>query len=310
MKHNAAVLMISGRREILPKTLDLFYNNWNNKYNYPVFIYDIDDVYSKKDISFYETKYSNLKLIKIIPKIPSGIKDEELFYNRKYNRYVKKKFDKRRLGYLHMIYFKSNMSLFGEWKCENKYLAKYDYLMIIDDDSWFKEKIEFDLFDKLNEFPLATAVSGIYKDKNLSKTREKLLKFIKSYVDKEKVDVKNRKLRDILKFEDDDLLTDLTYSVGNLDLFNLKIFRSEKYKKYIKSVNDFGGQYKYRWGDIEITNLFVHMYYKKGIYSYDLPDEIYGAKIPDVKPVYYWGKKNHFLRIFSKITNLFNFKKY
>ena len=91
-----------------------------------------------------------------------------------------------------MIYFKSNMSLFGEWKCENKYLAKYDYLMIIDDDSWFKEKIEFDLFDKLNEFPLATAVSGIYKDKNLSKTREKLLKFIKSYVDKEKVDVKNR----------------------------------------------------------------------------------------------------------------------
>ena len=255
MKHNAAVLMISGRREILPKTLDLFYNNWNNKYNYPVFIYDIDDVYSKKDISFYETKYSNLKLIKIIPKIPSGIKDEELFYNRKYNRYVKKKFDKRRLGYLHMIYFKSNMSLFGEWKCENKYLAKYDYLMIIDDDSWFKEKIEFDLFDKLNEFPLATAVSGIYKDKNLSKTREKLLKFIKSYV-------------------------------------------------------DIGGQYKYRWGDIEITNLFVHMYYKKGIYSYDLPDEIYGAKIPDVKPVYYWGKKNHFLRIFSKITNLFNFKKY
>ena len=148
-------------------------------------------------------------------------------------------------------------------KCENKYLAKYDYLMIIDDDSWFKEKIEFDLFDKLNEFPLATAVSDIYKDKNLSKTREKLLKFIKSYVDKEKVDVKNRKLRDILKFEDDDLLTDLTYSVGNLDLFNLKIFRSEKYKKYIKSVNDFGGQYKYRWGDIEITNLFVHMYYKK-----------------------------------------------
>ena len=52
------------------------------------------------------------------------------------------------------------------------------------------------------------------------------------------------------------------------------------------------------------------MYYKKVIYSYDLPDEIYEAKIQDVKPVYFWGKKNHFLRIFSKITNLFNFKKY
>ena len=44
------------------------------------------------------------------------------------------------------------MSLFGEWKCKNQFLMKYDYLMIIDDDSWFKNKIEFDLFNKLDNF--------------------------------------------------------------------------------------------------------------------------------------------------------------
>ena len=49
-----------------------------------------------------------------------------------------------------------------------------------------RKKIEFDLFDKLNEFPLATAVSGIYKDKNLSKTREKLLKLLNLMLIKKK----------------------------------------------------------------------------------------------------------------------------
>lgn len=300
--------MVSGRKEVLPKTLSLFYKNWNNDHKYPIYIYDIGNVYSLKDINFYEKNYLNLKFVKIVPKTPSNIPEKEMFYNRKYNRYVKKKFDKRRIGYLHMIYFKSNMSLFGDWKCKNEFLKKYDYLMIIDDDSWLKQKIEFDFFDKLNEFPLATAVSGIYKDRNLSRTRENLLKFIRDYVNKEKVDVKNQTLKDILKLNDDDALTELTYSIGNLDLFDLRIFKSKKYEKYIKSVNHFGGQYKYRWGDIEITNLFVHMYYEKGIYSYNLTDKIYSPQYPDVKPVFF--KQKNFLfkiisKFFEKIKNLF-----
>ena len=71
--------------------------------------------------------------------MPKNINSEDLFYKRTYNEYVKKKFDVRRLGYLHMIYFKSNMTFFGEWGCKKKILNKYDYLMNIDDDSLFKK---------------------------------------------------------------------------------------------------------------------------------------------------------------------------
>ena len=202
------------------------------------------------------------------------------------------------------------MSLFGEWKCEEQFLKQYDYLMIIDDDSWFKKKIEFDFFDKLDEFPLATAVSGVYEEKNLSRVRENLLKFIKSFIDKENIDVKNQSLKDILKYENDDALTKLTYSIGNLDLFDLRVFRSQKYQKYIQSVNNFGGQYKYRWGDIEITNLFVHLYYENGIFNFNLTEDVYGPQHPGTKPVYFNQNKylifTLILRIFEKIKSLFN----
>ena len=303
IKRNAAVLMVSGRKEILQKTLSLFYENWNNYYKYPVYIYDIGDVYSKDEIKFYESNFDSLTFVKLFPIIPSNISEKDLFYNRTYNRYVKKKFDYRRIGYLHMIYFKSNMSLFGEWKCKNKFLMKYDYLMIIDDDSWFKNKIEFDLFNKLDNFPMATAISGVYKDKNLIRTRENLLRFIREYVDKENIDVKNECLKDILFSEDDNALTNLTFSIGNLDLFDLRVFKSEKYQKYIQSVNNFGGQYKYRWGDIEITNLFVHLYYKNGIFNYNLSEEIYKPQYQGIKPVYFYQNKNRFIKIIIKILN-------
>lgn len=302
-KHNAAVLMVSGRKEILSKTLSLFYNNWNNYFKYPVYIYDIGDVYSKNEIKFYESNFDNLTFVKLFPTVPSNIKEKDLFYNRTYNRYVKKKFDYRRIGYLHMIYFKSNMTLFGEWKCKNQFLINYDYLMIIDDDSWFKKKIEFDLFNRLNNFPMATAVSGVYRDKNLTRTRENLLRFIREYVDKENIDVKNKCLRDILRSKDENALTNLTFSIGNLDLFDLRVFKSEKYKNYIKSVNNFGGQYKYRWGDIEITNLFVHLYYESGIFNYNLPEEVYSPQYPNVKPVYFSQFKNGLILIIIKILN-------
>ena len=50
MKLNAAVFMLSGRKKILPITLDLFYKNWNNYYKYPLFIFTLNKVYSKNEI--------------------------------------------------------------------------------------------------------------------------------------------------------------------------------------------------------------------------------------------------------------------
>ena len=113
-----------------------------------------------------------------------------------------------------------------------------------------------------------------------------------------------------MKYEDDDALTKLTYSIGNLDLFDLRVFRSQKYQKYIQSVNNFGGQYKYRWGDIEITNLFVHLYYENGIFNFNLSEDVYGPQHPGTKPVYFNQNKylvfRLILRIFEKIKSIFN----
>ena len=302
IKLNAAVFMLSGRKKILPITLDLFYKNWNNYYEYPLFIYTLNKVYSKNEINFLQKKYKGLKFIQVKPKIPSNIQTKDLFFNRSYNTYVQKKFDIRRLGYLHMIYFKSNMSFFGEWGCTRKHLAKYDYLMIIDDDSWFKKKINFNLFEKLKKYPMATAYSEICDDKSLIRTRENLLFFLKGFVKKYKITVKNKVLKKILASNDEQNLTKITYSMGNLDLFSMKIFKSKLYQKYIKEVNKFGGQYKYRWGDIEITNLFLYLYYEKPIYDYKLYPKIYEHTYPGSKPVYFYNGKNNFL---LKIFNLF-----
>ena len=81
MSRNAAILMVSGRKKILPKTLKLFHENWNNHFKYPIYIYDIGNVYTDRDIKFYEIKYENLKFVKVFPKIPSNIHEKELFYN-------------------------------------------------------------------------------------------------------------------------------------------------------------------------------------------------------------------------------------
>ena len=52
IKRNAAVLMVSGRKEILQKTLSLFYENWNNYYKYPVYIYDMEMFILKMKLNF------------------------------------------------------------------------------------------------------------------------------------------------------------------------------------------------------------------------------------------------------------------
>ena len=37
---------------------------------------------------------------------------------------------------------------------------KFDYLLKFDDESWFKRKIDYDLFDVLNDYEMATAYVG------------------------------------------------------------------------------------------------------------------------------------------------------
>ena len=93
-KKNAAIYCLSSRKDILKETLECLYDNWNRKFDYPVYIHYWGKVYDdQKFISNINADISqNIKFIKIKVEIPIQLSEKELFYNRTYNSYVKKKF--------------------------------------------------------------------------------------------------------------------------------------------------------------------------------------------------------------------------
>lgn len=298
MKLNAAVLIPSGRPKLLKKTLKLFYKHWNNKFKYPIYIHTLGEVYSNIEKKYFLKKYDNLYFEIVNPKVPDHIKKKDLFYNRFYNTYVYDSFNIQRLGYLHSIYLGSNISSFGKVGCLSKKLAKYDYILRIDDDAWFRKKINFDMFKKVKNYPMATGKLTIDKRKKLQYTREKMFSFLKDYIKKNNIKVANKKLKKIFDSNDEKKLVLLPYSLGNFDLYNMKYFKSKNFKKFIRSINKFGGQYKYRWADYDITNLYVYIFSKKAIMDFNFPESIYKPSHPETFQI------NDKINFFSRLKYL------
>ena len=144
-KYNGCIFLISARKTLLKTCLTLLHKNYNNKYNYPVLVFYhgtiYDDITYQNDIKKISNKIS---FHKIEAKIPSNITKNDLFYNLKNNEYVNKSFPKQRIGYLHANYFWNNFFKYLQ-------LQDYDWMMRIDDDSWFKNPINFNLFEELDK---------------------------------------------------------------------------------------------------------------------------------------------------------------
>jgi len=47
-KNNAAIYLISSRTKLLELCLTKLFQNWNYKYDYPVFIHYFNDIYDEK----------------------------------------------------------------------------------------------------------------------------------------------------------------------------------------------------------------------------------------------------------------------
>ena len=73
-------------------------------------------------------------------------------------------------------------------------------------------------------------------------------------------------------------------SIG-ISLKSEDINHLEKFKNFLNSINNFGGIYKYRWGDYEIINLFLYMFYEKPIMNFNFSDSVYKSAHPDTKQV-------------------------
>ena len=43
--YNAAIYLLSSRKDFLYTSLESFYKNWNDQYDYPVYVHYYDDIY-------------------------------------------------------------------------------------------------------------------------------------------------------------------------------------------------------------------------------------------------------------------------
>ena len=284
MKHNAAIYLLSSRVLLLEKCLLNLYKNWNYKYNYPIYVHYFDDIYNEEFINKINKKISkNIFFCQIDYKVPDHIDEKDLFYNKVEIPYVRKSFSKKRLGYLHGERFWLNLTSYGEVGCLVKELEKYDYLMRIDDDSYFKGKIDFDLFDILKDYPIASAyMYNRYTDR-VRDTRLGLWDFYKSYLKKFNFFPKNLNLRKAVTENNEIMMHNLYWTAGNCNLYNILEFKKKPWEEYQKELNRFGGHYKNRWGDLETIGLFCYTHFDKEPYNFNLKEKgLYDDKFPDI----------------------------
>ena len=87
--HNAAIYLLSSRKKLLPLCLKQLFQNWNKKYQYPVYVYYFKKTYDKKYVNKIKKNISNkIEFIEIDYKYPDNISENELFYNRKYKNSI------------------------------------------------------------------------------------------------------------------------------------------------------------------------------------------------------------------------------
>jgi hypothetical protein len=316
-KSKSAIIILVARTNIIYRTLTLFYKNSNNKFQYPIYIHTfgdlIDDDLKKKINNEID---STIKFITIYPKIPSHIDEKDLYYNRNYHDYVKKTFSKKRIGFLHMCYFLTNITNFGHEGCISSELENYENLMFYDDDIHYKTEIKFDLFESLTDYPLVTAfTSKLEKNETNLACVENLWEFYKNYIALNKIIPKDKLLSSAITSNDDNVLFQLDHSSGCMELYNMKKFKNDNWYNFINEVNKYGGNYKFRWNNNFIINLYLRTYYDDPIKNLNLlENEIIDIKFPGSDQFIYFDYKDYYnsksfkflvdlKNIFSKMYN-------
>ena len=183
-----------------------------------------------------------------------------------------------------MEHFVVNITSFGLKGCLVKDLEKFDKLLRIDDDSFFKSEINFDLFDYVENNPFASGYTWSKYDSRVKDTREYLWEFYKNYVKEKKIIPKNNQLKIATENDNEKLMHDLKWSAGNLNLYNMKYFKNNSnWKDFTKKINEYGGTYKHRWGDIPCIGLFAYTFFDKPILDLKLKDKnVYDNKFPSI----------------------------
>ena len=134
-------------------------------------------------------------------------------------------------------------------------MAGYDYALKLDDDTFIVDKIDYDLFrfvrDNGYKFaPFATQDSGHPRARQ---TQIGLRELAKEYIAENKIQPKSTAL--------DDQGNWTSKAPRDPTIWDLNIFRSDRWENWWRTIDASGGIYAYRWGDLEIHSLYVQMYY-------------------------------------------------
>ena len=303
MKDGAIVILVA-RSNIILKTLDSLYQNWNKKFNYPVYIHTFGTIIKenlKKKI--HKEIDKNIKFIEIKPSVPEHIKEEELFYNRTYIDYVKKSFSKKRLGYLHMCHFFFNVTSFGETGCIGNDLKTYDKIMFFDDDINLKKKVDKDLFKLLDHNIIVGAFeSKANKKKEFYETNSNLWSFFRNFILKNNISPAEEDLMKSIKSDDENYLFNSSYHSGCFALYNIKKINDLNWKNFYETVNSSGGIYKYRWNPAILIEIYVKTFFKKSILNLNfLDDKIIDNKAEGSDPHIHFGYSDSYNSLIMKI---------
>lgn len=267
---NACISYISSRARCMGYSLKSLEDNFNHKYNYPVYVHYFDDIYSNPELvkNTKEEISSSVEFIPIEYKTPDHIKREELFFNRNDLWYVRNSFSSSRMGYLHMCNFVSNMFTYPNTK-----LDTHDYIITHDDEAGYNSELPYNPFEVMSE---REEYLGSFKSGQRLKDgkphqghldcRIGLWNLTFNFIKKHNIKPKNKKLLDLISDPNAE------YNFHFLDwcdtyVMKTEMFKTDLWKLWIGEINKSGGIYKYRWGDNEVISLFAH-FIQEEIYDF------------------------------------------
>jgi hypothetical protein len=274
----ACISVISSRTRCLKPCLESLWKHYNNKHNYPVYVYYFDDIYDSEDTraDIISTCEQNVIFQRIEYNTPKHIAEEELFYNRKHLWYVYTgRFGPHRKGYLHMCHFMSNA-----YGYPDTHFHEYEYNISIDDESMFVKDVPYDfpdvISDREDDMGAMKVTRWVKKQPHQGNfdCRVGLWDFIKDYLNKYNLEPKGQFLKDLLTDPEADKNFHF-YPMCDSYCIKTKMFQSNEWKQWIDEINASGGIYKYRWGDNDVISLFYHIYYDQFVYDYGTVDEGY-----------------------------------
>jgi len=226
----------------LKKSLSLLDVNFNDQFNYPVIIFHED--FGKnliKEVS--ESTHSNINFVKIIFKIPSFLKKEEIpefIYIRGNYKFP--------IGYRHMCRFFTAMVF------NHTALKEYDWFWRFDTDSFLIDKLDYDVFDFMQKHNYNYGyIFKSYKTK-YPEVIDGLWSTTKRYIEEN-----NIKPTFLQKHMINGCWDTSSYFTC-FEITKIDFWRSKEVMNYFNYIDKSGGIYKYRWGDAPLHFLMVSMF--------------------------------------------------